>query len=312
MANLEVINDAFKVHRAKSALFDWHDSGEVPFVSHGSNFGGVIGYVRPMTQDKVFQFNGITISSFCEASVHVPPFIGDGRSGNGLVVLEPRTELNLKQLAYAASYINIALKWRFSWYKQTTADRLRRLPFNFSNIPETKFSVTESLPSYIVNRRQKVKLEFETFTLDSLFDLAPGEYHSASKLEPGSTPVISCGDENNGIIGFFDIDQSNIHASGMTIAFNGSPLTTKRHPYNFGAKDDVAVCKPKNPFKPSTEFFIQLMLNRERWRYSYYRKCYMDKLKRFKIPLPVRDSEIDEEGIQVLVETIPYWSVINH
>lgn len=309
---MRIIDDVFKVHRAKSALFDWHDSGKVPFVSHGSNFGGVIGYVQPMPQDRVFQFNGITISSFCEASVHAPPYIADGRSGNGLVVLEPRGELNLKQLAFAASYINITLKWRFSWYRQTTADRIRRLPFNLVNIPETEFPVAESLPSYVINRHQEVKLDFESFTLESLFELSPGEYHSVSRLDSGRIPMVSCGDENNGIIGLFDVDPSNIHPPSMTIAFNGLPLTTKRHPYAFGAKDDVAVCKPKKTIRPTTEFFIQMMLNRERWRYSYYRKCYLDKLKRFKILLPTKDSEIDEDGIQALIETTPYWSAINH
>jgi hypothetical protein len=300
------------VHRAKSALFDWHDSGEVPFVSHGSSFGGVIGYVLPMPQDKVFQFDGIAISSFCEASVHVPPFIGDGRSGNGLVILEPRDELNLKQLAFSASYINIALKWRFSWYKQTTVDRLRRLPFDFSIIPEAEFPVAESLPSYVVNPRREVDLKFEPVILESLFEIENGEYHNVSKLNSGTTPVISCKDEDNGIIGFYDISSSNIHPPGLTIACDGHPLTTKRHPYSFAVMDNVAVCKPRRQLRPTTQFFIQLMLNRERWRYSYYRKCYIDKLKRFKIPLPIKDSEIDEVGIQAIVETIPYWSVINH
>jgi hypothetical protein len=309
---LDTINDTFIVHRAKSALFDWHDSGDTPFVSHGSNFGGVIGYVQPMPQDAVFQFCGVTISSFCEASVHAPPFIGDGRSGNGLVILEPKNELNLKQLAYVASYINIALRWRFSWYRQTTADRIRRLPFNFTDIPEAEFPVAESLPPYTMKQHQEVRLEFEPFTLESLFEIVPGEYHSVSRLDPGQVPVISCGDENNGIIGFFDIDPSNIHSPGMTIAFNGLPLTTKRHPYLFGAKDDVAVCKPKKTLRPTTQFFIQLMLNRERWRYSFYRKCYHEKLSRFKVLLPVKNSEIDEDSIQAIVENIPYWSVINH
>ena len=60
----------------------------------------------------------------------------------------------------------------------------------------------------------------------------------------------------------------------LTIAFNGSTLAAKYHPYAFAAKDDVAVCFPKSKLRVTTELFIQVMLGREQWRFSYYRKCY--------------------------------------
>ena len=94
----------------------------------------------------------------------------------------------------------------------------------------------------------------------------------------------------------------------VTIAFNGdNALTSKYHPYRFAAKDDVAVCHPKKPLEPTTQLFIQTMVNRERWRYSYYRKCYAEKLRRFEIGLPSKRGEIDEGTIRAVVEASPYW-----
>lgn len=97
----------------------------------------------------------------------------------------------------------------------------------------------------------------------------------------------------------------------MTIALNGSPLLTKYHPYKFVAKDDVAICVPKNPLLLTTVLFIQSILNRERWRYSYYRKCYMGKLSRYRIYLPVTAvGGLDEAVIEAVVKGVPYWNYI--
>jgi hypothetical protein len=53
------------------------------------------------------------------------------------------------------------------------------------------------------------------------------------------------------------------------------------------------------------------MLNRERWRYSYYRKCFADKLRRFAIELPCKKSGgLDEDTMQAVVEAAPYWDYI--
>lgn len=130
------------------------------------------------------------------------------------------------------------------------------------------------------------------------------------KHEVGGIPLGSCGDEDNGIIGNFEVPKANLHAYRLTIAFNGSPLTTKFHPFTFAAKDDVAVCSDLWPMKSTTRFFIQTTLNGERWRYSYYRKRYAEKLRKFELLLPSVKGEVDEESIQALVERTPYWRYI--
>lgn len=46
----------------------------------------------------------------------------------------------------------------------------------------------------------------------------------------------------------------------------------------------------------TTLIFITLLLNIERWRYGYGRKCYKQKLERLKIKLPVNDKGDVDEG----------------
>jgi type I restriction enzyme M protein len=149
------------------------------------------------------------------------------------------------------------------------------------------------------------------FRLGALYELIAGDYHSAAEVPVGNVPLVSCGDADNGITCFVTPPPDKVYRERLTIAFNGmNTLTAKYHPYTFATKDDVAVCVPRTPMRLTTQVYIQAMINRERWRYSYYRKCFLEKLKRFSIILPVKGSSIDEDIIADLVSGTPYWSAL--
>ena len=117
--------------------------------------------------------------------------------------------------------------------------------------------------------------------LEDLFEVKSGDYHSMNELDAGNTPLISCGDTSNGLIGYFEIPDEFIYERALTVAYNGSwPLMTKFHPYRFAAKDDVAVLLPLQPMNDATLLYVAAMLNRMIWRYSYGRKCFRANCKR--------------------------------
>lgn len=149
--------------------------------------------------------------------------------------------------------------------------------------------------------------KFRSFRIDDLFDLRPGDYHSLSDEDPGDIPVASCGDGGNGISGMHALPDHHIYRDALTIAFNASPLTTKIHPYPFGAKDDVAVAIPRQPMTPETLIFIQAQLNAERWRFSYYRKCFRAKLGRTTVELPAKNGGLDVDFMKDCVQAQKYW-----
>ena len=283
------------------------------YVGNGLDDNAIAGYVSPLQNDKVFGYPAIAVSAFCEATVQLPPFIACGRAGNGLVVLEPRNPMSLAEMATFAAYINLAVRWRFNWYRQVTSDRLLTLqvPAGLA-VTNVEFEPAKSLPLVAGQPAKGISsTATRIFSLDDLFDLTQGNYHSLNQLDQGSTPVISCGDTNNGIAGFFDVPSGPLYQDKLTVALNGRPLTAKYHHYRFAAKDDVAVCTPKQQWRLSTVFFIGTVLNRERWRYSYYRKCYMGKLRRFTIMLPaVTDDNLDEDLIETIMDTAPYWPFV--
>lgn len=141
-----------------------------------------------------------------------------------------------------------------------------------------------------------------------LFDLTAGTFHGLTELDAGSTPVVSCTIMDNGINGVFDVGEDYVYRDALTIAYNGTPLTTRIHPYAFATKDDVAVAIPREPFSPEALVFIQAALNAECWRFSYYRKCFHPKLGRFKVRLPVqKDGKPDVDFMTKMVRANAYW-----
>jgi len=146
-------------------------------------------------------------------------------------------------------------------------------------------------------------MKSKNFTIMSLFEMIPGKFHSTGELEAGAVPLISCGEENNGLIGHYDIPVEKTHERALTVSFNGFPLTTSFHPYRFGAKDDVAVLVPLKPLSDGTLLYIAALLNRMKWRYSYGRKCYREKLRNVLVRLPVvaTTGKIDEAYTDALL-----------
>ena len=307
MITTKAINEMFYIRRAHSVLFDDYEVGECAYIGNSSVNNAVLGLVSKRPQDKVFTFTGIAVSAFCEATVQTPPFIACGRAGNGVVVLEPKTAMPITQLAYIASYINIAVRWRFSWYWQVTSDRIKHIPVPSECPQSAKFDVRSLLPDMSSGLPPlSLTPKFGLFVFGDLYEVVPGGYHSLGILLPGPVPIVSCGDSDNGIAGYFDV-HAHLHQHKMTVACDGNTLTSKYHPYLFAAQDNVAVCSPRTVMLPTTKFYIMTILNNERWRYSYYRKCYMNKLKRFCFNLPTVGNQIDEESICQIVETTPYW-----
>ncbi len=133
---------------------------------------------------------------------------------------------------------------------------------------------------------------YATLKVKDLFDVHSGDFHSIGDLDAGNIALISCGDLGNGLVGYFDIPDDHQYSRAITVAYNGSwPLTTKYHPYAFGAKDDVAVLVPKEDMEQCVLLYVAALLNRLIWRYSYGRKCFKEKLQDVPLVMPVKKGK---------------------
>ena len=141
-------------------------------------------------------------------------------------------------------------------------------------------------------------------SIGELFDVSSGDFHATHELDTGDVPLISCGTMNHGLVGYFNVAPEHRYKSMITVAYNGQPLTAKFHPYEFGAKDDVAILVPYHPMQETTLMYVTAYLNTLQWRYSYGRKCFKKKLEKLRIRVPVvKDGAtmgIDEAAVERL------------
>ena len=145
--------------------------------------------------------------------------------------------------------------------------------------------------------------------LHELFTVKSGDFHAIKELDPGRIPLVSCGDINHGLVGYFDVPKEKRYRDAITVAYNGQPLTAKFRPYIFGAKDDIGILKPHDEVGPRAMVYVATVLNARRWRYSYGRKCFKNKLETVEIEVPVIKTDdgslrLDEIYIDGLLNKI--------
>lgn len=223
------------------------------------------------------------------------------------LVLEPKHKLSLNYLFYVATKVRIQ-RWRYMYGRQITPYRIGKMeiekPEEYKSDVSYEILAKKLIPQKTKRITSDIKVEnIKTFRLDEIFDIRSGDFHSVEDLNPGLIPLVSCSDTDNGIAGFYDIPKENTYINMITVAYDGQPLSAKFHNYRFAAYDNVGICVPKIDLKPTTLFLATLMLNRERWRYSYGRKCYKAKLQNLQIELPATaDGEIDQDLIERIVK----------
>lgn len=244
---------------------------------------------------------------------------------DNVLVGVPLESLKLSTILYAVAYFN-GERWRFSYGRKAYANKIKKLTILYpvtedGKIDEIKIeeilknmTISHFLPSKNKSHDlPETKLNYAHILISDIFELHSGDYHNASELPEGSIPLVSCGDTDNGVMRLCSVPTEKTYRNTLTIAYNGSwPSLTKYHPYRFAAKDDVAVCLAKKELLISTLIFIQYMINRQIWRYSYGRKCFRHKLARLQLYVPVnKNGEIDEESIAKIVGNSTYGSYLD-
>jgi len=304
------IESLFKLHNARSKAFKDHENGEVSFVSNGTTNNGIVGYVEPLKGERVFNFMGICVSAFCEATVQFPAFVARGNGGSGLTVLEPKRKMIYEEMLYYATLINLQLHWKFSFGRMVRRDRLRKLKVAEYRKVSIEHDISKITPTFIKYHTKVKDLSFKEFTMEELFYLERGDFHSMRILKEGPYPTVSRTTENNGIVGYFSIPRNAKLREPPAITVSTTSGDAFVQLEQFLATDNVVICKPKRRFRLATIFFVCFALNREKWRYSYGRQCYKEKFAKTIISLPIANGEINESKIEAIVSGNSYWGII--
>jgi Type I restriction modification DNA specificity domain len=138
------VEDLFTIKTAKSKGNEDYDLGDIPYVSSTTVNNGVLKFVEPFDDDKVFDGNVICISGLGFATSQLNRFLPKGNGGDSATILIPKIKMTLNELIYYTALFNLLHSWRFSFGRKGNKARianLKLIPFSsYDNRFESDFS----------------------------------------------------------------------------------------------------------------------------------------------------------------------------
>ena len=122
-----IISSLFNIEIAKSKGIEDYESGKIPFVTSSSLNNGVVKYVDPYEDDRVFNGNTICISGLGHATCQLFPYLPKGNGGDSATILIPKEEMSVEELIFYTSIFNLLHEWRFSFGRKASKNRIESL-----------------------------------------------------------------------------------------------------------------------------------------------------------------------------------------
>lgn len=306
-------------------LGDFHvsgnlNAGNIPLISCSAENQGVEGYFN-IPEKKTFE-NAVTIASDGQPLASFYHAYRFAAKDNVLVCI-PKKNTPKEVLLYCVAYLN-SLRWRFSYGRKCYSNKVDKINVIFPvnkegeiDIKLIKEKVGDIKLSSIMPRKKYVskvdviKIKFKEHDITEIFDLHRGDFHSISNLDAGDTPTVSRTSTNNGVIGHFEAPEGakKYHSGIITVSTVSGDAFLQLD--EFIATDNIVICVPKRKLQLTTLIFIEFMLNRQKWRYSYGRQCYKGKFEQTKVLLPTKkDGKLDEEIMKRFVHNTAYWDYL--
>ncbi len=298
------INDFFVVKKGMGAYREQLAVGQTPLISATNFNNGVNALVE---HEPIFKAPAITVERVTgQAFVQLIDFI---TVPDDLAVLVPRKEVSLEFLYSIASQINLT-KWRYSYGRKLTPPRIENI-----EIQNVSLKKKVNLDSYFPKKHKKILIKYQAkfseVPTSKFFNIERGDFHAIDQLDSGNTPTVSRTIEDNGVVGYFEIPENAKTYPKGTITVS----TVSGHAFlqlrDFIATDNVLILSPQKKLNLTTLFFIAVMLNRERWRFSYGRQAYKRVFDKSNIFMPMKTKdEIDEKIIEKIMLNCYGWKAV--
>lgn len=121
------ISELFDIKIAKSKGTEDYDDGNIPYISSTTMNNGVVKFVEPYPDDKVFPGGLICISGLGFATLQLNEFLPKGNGGDSATILVPKQKMSINELIYYTSIFNLLHNWRFSFGRKCGKERIKNL-----------------------------------------------------------------------------------------------------------------------------------------------------------------------------------------
>lgn len=162
--------------------------------------------------------------------------------------------------------------------------------------------------------KQSSKLDVDNwvfFRIGDLFkvELSKGDI-KLNEMEDGTVPLVSAGEQNNGIVGYIDREgdgKANIFPSNrITVDMFGNAFY-QNEPFYAVSHGRVNILNPKFNLTKYIGMFICALIKQEQYKYSYGRAVYSGVAENMEIKLPVdSNGDPDWEFMEDYIKALPY------
>ncbi len=280
------------------------------FVNRGEKNCGVSARILEEENKKPFPAGLITVAmggTVLASFVQQEPFY----TGQNVKVLKPKKEMSdLIKLYYC--YCIEQNRFRFSTFgreantsfESIVVPDLDEIPKDLNKISLSDYEF-EKEP--VLNDKLELNIkEWKYFNLyeDKYFDMFTGKYYPKDSFSKGKTPLVSASKMDNGVMEFTDLEP----------AFNGNCLTIGKvemtnffQPLPFCATSDVTVLVPKFEMSEYCALFLKVILDTEKYRWTYGNQIRLNDSQKIRIKLPVtKKGNPDWQFMEDYIKSLSY------
>ena len=193
-------------------------------------------------------------------------------------------------------------------YSQLTQEDFIKTVRNFVAFKFTNSKIDCIKP----NPKNTISIDFNIgmwhlFYLSDFFDMKAGKYYPTDSYSEGDTPLITASEHNNGIAKFTDLPP--IYVNCLTIGKIG--ISTYYQSIPFVASSDVTILEPKTNilFNQYIGLFLAIILNQEKYKWSYGRQIRLNDCQKLAVKLPFTpEGKPDWEFMENYIKSLPYSS----
>jgi len=285
---------------------------EINFISRSSQSMGIVAKVEMFNDKEPFSAGLITVtlggtyllSSFLQQK----PFY----TAQNIKILTPKKSMSdLEKLFYCFCI-------KANRFKYTSHGREANATLNDLLIPEKmpdEWNISENDQLTTLQNKPILSKNIELntdnwkwFELVDLFDVSASRDGLSDGLtEGGKTPYVTSSESNNGVTSFFEEEATN-KAGTITANRGGSVGYFFYQPVDYMSTPvDVRILTPKFEIDSFIGLFMKTILQLEKYRYNYSRKMGSDRLREFKIKLPVDlNNQPDWNFMRDYIKSLPY------
>jgi len=283
----------------------------INFVSRTEKNNWVSWVVSVLKNKKSFKSWLITVSlsgSPLEAFIQTKDFY----TWFHVYVLTPKIHLTEREKIFYCMIMK-SNKYRYSYWRQANTTLKDLLIPSKEEIPWWVY--TSKIPDYsdIKESLNKERLsldnkKFEYFEIQDLFELEKWKWPLVSEIEENKNWIhfITASEKNNWVS--YIINYNHTHNwNTISVASNGSVGESFYQEKDFCATWDLNILIPRFELNKYIAMFIITIIRKEKYRFSYWRKWWIEKMKNSKIKLPVDTSwNPDRDFMENYIKSLSY------